>query len=94
MTFSGASSEPLDADPEAINVLSATYWSKNVSVDVTEIVRALRTEDGHRLSFPVDNGTLGGDPEYGTEKTLTLIYRFRRSGYTLTFKENEQVNLP
>jgi hypothetical protein len=59
-------------------------------VNVTELLRS-RVRDGV-LSFPVTNGTLGGDPAIGADKTLIVVYRYQgnetatavHEGYTLT----------
>jgi hypothetical protein len=65
-------------DNQAINfpgsIIKATY-GKNRTMDVTNIIqRVLIGNGGNSLSYPVENYLLGGDPDPGIVKTLTIKY--------------------
>jgi hypothetical protein len=73
-------------------VIRATDKSPNKPVDVTKRVKALISNG--RLSFRVDNETMGGDPEYGVPKSLVIYYRYGDQKIESTFDEGSRVELP
>jgi hypothetical protein len=77
-------------DSNALRIIRAYYGVQGRTVNVTELLRS--QVRGGVLSFVVSNGSLGGDPAIGADKTLIVVYRFQgnetatavREGYTLT----------
>jgi alpha-L-rhamnosidase len=59
--------------------------------NVTAIVAGLVTNN--QLNFVASNGNLGGDPAYGTVKTLQITFLLGGTNQTLSFAENATVNI-
>jgi alpha-L-rhamnosidase len=59
--------------------------------NVTAIVTALETNN--QLNFVANNATMGGDPAYGTVKTLQITFSLGGTNQTLAFAENSTVNI-
>lgn len=59
--------------------------------DVTALLRGA-IADGH-LAIKVDNDSLGGDPAYGSVKSLTIVYSQNGKEQKQRFAENSDVNL-
>ncbi len=73
-----------------LTVHKAIYLNK----DVTETVRAKIKDNS--LHFTVNNDSLGGDPQRGTPKALTIVYSYSNLSYHIyesTFTENTTVDL-
>ncbi len=73
-------------------ILSAVYGSGVNTVDVTERVRGMISNDA--LSLTVDTPTLGVDPAPGTEKFLHIRYRFGGKEDLASAKDFDSVRLP
>lgn len=59
--------------------------------DVTSILTGLVSNN--QLNFTASNEALGGDPAYGTVKTLQITFRLGDTNQTLTFAENATVSI-
>jgi alpha-L-rhamnosidase len=59
--------------------------------DVTTIVAGF--VNNNQLNFVASNGNLGGDPVYGTAKTLQINFTLGGTNQTLSFAENATVNI-
>ena len=46
------------------------------------------------LDFKVTNDSMGGDPNKGADKVLTISYTYRGQHHVATFKEGERCRLP
>lgn len=77
--------------PGAFHVLEAQYWSPKNRIEVTHAVRG-KVVDG-KLTVTADN-TLGGDPELGAGKFLTVRYQHGDRIKTKSIRENESMSLP
>jgi hypothetical protein len=74
-----------------LHILKAVYWTPNNKVDVTDAVQAKILHD--RLTVKADD-SLGGDPEIGVEKQLTIRYEAGGGILEKTIRENESMTLP
>jgi hypothetical protein len=79
-------------DSRGLRILAAQYGAGNRMIDVTNRLNA--QIQGDRLSVPVMNQNMGGDPAKGQSKALTVWYTFNgRSGQAVV-NENDRLNLP
>ncbi len=77
---------------QPLEILSATYGAGSQTVNVTDRVRALVSNNS--LVLTVDIPTLGTDPAPGTGKSLTVRYRLDgREGETIA-RDFEQLRIP
>lgn len=74
-----------------INILSASYFTHQESVDVTKTIRHLYKEN---QSFKIDNESMGSDPEYGVVKHLKVKYSLDGKTLEKTFQEGQNISLP
>jgi hypothetical protein len=80
--------------PQGLWVLKAEYYSErnDNSINVGRILR--RLIDNDTLKFPVENNVMGGDPDVGTLKQLTIDYAYQGRVRKLTVAEHTVVQLP
>jgi hypothetical protein len=79
-------------DSRGLRILAAQYGAGNRMIDVTNRLNA--QIQGDRLSIPVMNQNMGGDPAKGQSKALTVWYTFDgRSGQAIV-NENDRLDLP
>jgi hypothetical protein len=72
-------------------IISATYGSGTNFVDVTGRVNELL---GHpHANFFVHPQSLGDDPTPGWNKTLVIVYEFKRQRHILTTGEGDRVSV-
>ena len=79
-----------------IEILQADYRSINhpdKSIDVTELLKQKVLQE-HVLHFRVTNESMGGDPDFGTTKKLSVNLKYRGKENTLEWNENEFYRLP
>lgn len=70
----------------------AQYGRKGVGADVTKKVQSM--VKNHQLDFKVNNSNLGGDPNVGADKYLTVKYTYQRQTHVKVFKEGDRCQLP
>lgn len=75
----------------ALQIISATYGTHGGQVDVTRIAQDMVTEG--RLTITASNN-LAGDPDVGTLKQLSIIYRVGQQTFRRTISENETLTIP
>ena len=75
-----------------LRIQAATYGGGNKLKDVTGLLNDKIVVG--RLELVVSNEHLGGDPIYGVEKNLTLIYWHSGNILSKTVKENGKLTLP
>jgi hypothetical protein len=75
-----------------LQISRAVYGAGNRTKDVTAQLNA-QIRDG-RLSLPVRNDTLGGDPARNKPKTLTVWYTVNGRPGQVTVNENDVLELP
>jgi hypothetical protein len=75
-----------------LEILSAHYGAGDRWLDVTELVK-LQVENG-RLSMFVSNADLGGDPSWGTPKTLNIEYLDHGQKRFASFNETTHAEFP
>ena len=67
-----------------VTVHQAVYGTPNNGLDVTAICQAIVNQGGfgvgQALNIPISNGTFGGDPDVGTQKSFAMQYSFASSG--------------
>jgi alpha-L-rhamnosidase len=73
--------------PVAVGLSAAAVGYSNV----TAIVQGLETNN--QLNFVANNATMGGDPAYGTVKTLQLNFTLGGTNQTLSFAEDATVKI-
>ena len=76
-------------DKNEITILSAKYGADEKWVDVTAKVKDLFD----KKEIIKSGNRLGGDPIFGTKKSLVIEYNINGDTQTKTFKEGSQVNL-
>jgi hypothetical protein len=79
------------ANASQFEVLSADYWTEKTNMDVAAELRDRIRGDSLKA---VANNNLKGDPEFGTTKRLTIVYRFGGATFTNEFREGEYIALP
>ena len=81
-----------DHEQGRLRVTRASYGSRDRAFDVTDLLNS-RIE-GDRLSLPINNDTMGGDPAQDSRKTLTVWYRYGGSDLQTRVDEGGILNLP
>jgi hypothetical protein len=76
----------------ALRIVSAQYGLGNRMMDVTNLMNSRVT--GDRLSMPVNNNTMGGDPAKGDDKQLYVIYEVNGQRREARINEDQQLNIP
>lgn len=79
------------SNPSRLQILEAYYWTQNRALDVTEQLRRRITGDNLEV---IAGNDMGGDPEYGQVKTLTVLYKFDGMMMTNEVREGEVMALP
>ena len=77
--------------PGTFQILEAFYWSRNSRIDVSKALRDKVVEG--KLTVKADN-SLGGDPEAGASKSLSVRYLDGDRIKVKTARENETISLP
>ncbi|HVA18077.1 MAG TPA: DUF3395 domain-containing protein [Candidatus Dormibacteraeota bacterium] len=80
-----------DRDRGRLRITRASYGSGGRALDVTDLLNS-RIE-GDRLSLPINNNTMGGDPAYETRKTLTVWYSYDGSDLRTSVDEGGTLNI-
>ena len=73
--------------PVVVGLGAAAVGYANVTVIVTGLVT------NNQLNFVASNGNLGGDPAYGTVKTLQINFTLGGTNQTRSFAEDSTVNI-
>lgn len=81
-----------DHERGRLRITRASYGSRDRALDVTDLLNS-RIE-GDRLSLPINNDTMGGDPAQDTRKTLTVWYSLGGSDLQTSVDEGGMLNLP
>ena len=79
-----------------LEIIKAEYWTPNKRKNVKEILINMISDliSNNKLEFIVSNEILGGDPDIGTKKTLSIEYKFNRKTIKKDFSERENVIMP
>jgi hypothetical protein len=75
-----------------LHIMRAYYGGAGHFVDVTEILRSNK-RDG-RLSMPIDNRTMGGDPDPEVHKVLRVLYWHEGQRRQVVVPEHAELRLP
>ena len=75
-----------------LQIVRAYYGLDNRTSDVTQMLRGMVR--GNSLTVDVNNRTMGGDPNPGANKVLTVIYRSNGREQTATVKEGSTLRIP
>jgi hypothetical protein len=75
-----------------LQVVQALYGTPGHQMVVTGRLQDMVREG--RLSVRVNNETMGGDPDPGQRKQLSVVYRHHGQEQTITVPEGDQLNLP
>ena len=73
-----------------IEITGAVYATEKKGIDVTEIIRKLVNKN--LPDIYVTNSAMGEDPDPGTRKTLTILYK-SHDGSSLAIACNERETL-
>lgn len=82
----------LQAQPGNWLVINAQYGRKGVGADVTRKVQSM--VKNHQLDIKVNNSNLGGDPNVGADKYLTIKYTYQGQTHVKVCKEGDRCQLP
>jgi hypothetical protein len=74
-----------------LEILEASYWTENKTIDVTEQIR--KRIAGDKLEVIAGND-IRGDPENGQVKTLSVLYRFDGVAGTNEVREGGLMLIP
>jgi hypothetical protein len=75
-----------------LHIMRAYYGGAGHFVDVTEILRSNK-RDG-RLYMPIDNRTMGGDPDPEVHKVLRVLYWHEGQRRQIVVPEHAELRLP
>ncbi len=75
-----------------LHIMRAFYGGAGHFVDVTEILRSNK-HDG-RLYMPIDNRTMGGDPDPEVHKVLRVLYWHEGQRRQVVVPEHAELRLP
>jgi uncharacterized protein (DUF58 family) len=75
-----------------LEINKATYGREGQGKDVTHRVR--NQIKNNSIDMKVNNDTMGGDPNQGTEKTLKVDYTYRGQHQHIVVKEGDRLKLP
>lgn len=78
--------------PTGLKIVSAQYGAGSRVMDVTALLTARVAAD--RLTVPVDNNNMGGDPMRGADKVVNVTYEWNGQRYTASAKEGQTLRLP
>ncbi|MHB8486986.1 MAG: hypothetical protein ACYDCM_14840 [Candidatus Acidiferrales bacterium] len=81
-----------DRDRGRLRITRASYGSRGRAFDVTDLLNS--QIEGDRLSLPINNDTMGGDPAQDSRKTLTVWYSYDGSDLQTSVDEGGTLNLP
>jgi hypothetical protein len=84
--------QPAPTATAGLRIVSALYAAGSRVMDVTSLISSRVAAD--RLSVPVDNNTMGGDPQRGAAKVLTIVYEWNGQRFTDSAKEGQTMRLP
>ena len=73
--------------PVVTGLSAAAVGYSNVTVVVAGLIKS------NQLNFVVNNTTMGGDPAYGTVKTLQISFKLGATNATQSFGENATVSI-
>ena len=82
---------PGAASDASFQVLQASYGTDHTNLDVSAALNDRIRNGGLKM---IANNNLGGDPDFGTVKSLTVVYRFGGTVLTNQFREGDVVILP
>jgi predicted membrane-bound mannosyltransferase len=80
-----------DTNGAALAILEADYGTTQTNLDVTDAIND-RIRGGNVKM--IASNRLGGDPDFGQVKNLTVVYRFGGAVFTNQFREGDIVVLP
>lgn len=80
------------AASSGLHIVRARYGAEPTYNDVTATVRSLAV--GGWLELAVTNEALGGDPVFGREKRLEIVFTFHGVESTASWSEGETARLP
>jgi hypothetical protein len=75
-----------------LKIISAQYGAGARIMDVTSLMTSRVAAD--QLSVPVDNVNMGGDPQRGADKVLSIVYEWNGQRFTDSAKEGQTMRLP
>jgi hypothetical protein len=75
-----------------LQITRAQYGYGPRMSDVTGLVASWVR--GNRLEIPVSNQTMGGDPAYGSPKSLRVVYFWRGARYEANATEGQTLRIP
>ena len=75
-----------------LKIVSAQYGAGNRVIDVTSLIASRVSSD--QLTVPVDNNNMGGDPQRGGDKVLTIVYDWNGQRFTDSAREGQTMRLP
>jgi hypothetical protein len=75
-----------------LRIVSAKWGAGRQQQDVTNRLQSMVRNN--RISVKVTPQTMGGDPAYGTSKTLTVIYQYQGRQSNTSVPEGAMLNLP
>jgi endonuclease I len=81
-----------DTSNHQLVFLSASYYTSNVSRDVTGLVNDEVTNG--KIRMDIGNHTMGGDPEFGESKSFHALFAYEGKIHRLLLSEGEEINLP
>ena len=87
----GSDSENTKSYNSDFKILKATYWTENESIDITEELRDLIA--GNQLEITANND-LKGDPDPGTFKKLSIVYKIDGVTINKEFNEHDKIVIP
>jgi hypothetical protein len=76
----------------ALRIVSAQYGLGNRVMDVTNLLNSRIA--GDRLTMPVNNNTMGGDPAKGGDKQLYVVYEVNGQRREARVNEDQQLTIP
>jgi len=82
---------PRGASDGSFQVLQANYGTDHTNLDVSAEINDRIRNGGLKM---VANNNLGGDPDFGNVKSLTVVYRFGGTTLTNQFREGDVIILP
>lgn len=75
-----------------LRITRASYGTRGRALDVTDLLNS-RIE-GDRLTLPINNDTMGGDPAQDVRKVLTVWYSYGGSDLQASIDEGGTLNIP
>ena len=81
-----------DSSNHPLVFLTASYYTNNVSWNVTGLVNDEVTNGTIRLD--IGNHTMGGDPEFGEGKSFHALIAYEDKIYRMNLREGDEINIP